>query len=292
MSAQPPTVSVVVPAYNAAATIDDCVRSLFELRYPEGRLELLVIDNGSTDGTLETLRGWNGRIGIGHERRRGPGAARNAGLRAARSELVAFTDADCVVDPGWLEHLVPVLEDPSVGIAGGTIRARPPANEIERFGEAVHDHRQAIEVYRPPYAITMSWVSRREVLCAVGGFDERFRRAEDVDLSYRVSQAGYCIAFVPGAIVYHRNEATLAGLFAEGFAHGFHGVRATRRHQGMLSGLGHPRVNRAAYREIGSGLARWARGTDEARGRCETVFNAGKKTGKLAGSVRFGHLDL
>jgi GT2 family glycosyltransferase len=292
MTALQPTVSVVVPVYNAVATIDDCIRSLLELRYPADRLELLVVDNGSTDGTLEALRRWTGRIAIWTEQRRGPAAARNAGLRAAGSELVAFTDADCVVDPGWLAGLVPALEDPAVGIAGGTILAQPPANDIERFGEVIHDHRQAIEVFRPPYAITMSWVSQREVLLAVGGFDERFRRAEDVDLSYRVIQAGYRLAFVPEAVVYHRNESTLAGLFGEGFAHGFHGVRATRRHHGYLAEFGHPAVNTRAYRAIGDGLVSLARGRGDHRSRCEIVFNAGKKTGKLAGSVRFGHIDL
>jgi GT2 family glycosyltransferase len=287
-----PSASVVVPAYDAERTIDECLRSLLDLRYPADRLELVVVDNGSTDGTAEALRRYDGRIAIVHERRRGPATARNAGLRTATGEVVAFTDADCVVEPDWLTHLVAALEDPGVGIAGGTILSRQPANAVERFGEAIHDHQKAIEVYEPPYAITMSWASRREVLRALGGFDERFLRSEDVDLSYRVAQADYRLVFVEHAVVRHRNEADLPGLFREGFAHGFYGVRTRKRHELFLRELGHASVNGRAYADIGARMLDWARRRDDARSRCDAVFNSGKKAGKLLGSVRFGHLDL
>lgn len=287
-----PSVSVIVPAYNAQRTIDDCIRSLLELRYPVDRRELVVVDNHSRDGTAAALRAYGDRIVALAEPTRGPAAARNAGLRCATGEVVAFTDADCVVEPDWLARLVAALEDPHVGIAGGTILARPPANDVQRFGEAIHDHEKAIEVYRPPYAITMSWASRLQTLVELGGFDERFLRSEDTDLSYRVTQAGYAIAFVPDAVVYHRNEESLAGLFGEGFAHGFYGVQARKRHEGFLAQFGHSRVNGRAYAEIGSRMLDWARGRDAGRSRCDAVFNSGKKAGKLLGSLRFGHLDL
>jgi GT2 family glycosyltransferase len=287
-----PTVSVVVAAYNAADTLEECLDSLLELRYPADQLELCVIDNCSSDGTAEVLHRYRGRVTVGSERRRGPAAARNAGLRATASVLVAFTDSDCTVEPGWLESLIAPLQDPRVGVAGGAIRARPPAGEIERFGEVIHDHQRAIEVFEPPYAITMNWASRRSLLEDVGGFDERLRRVEDVDLSYRIVQAGYKLAFVPQAVVYHRNEHSLSGLLREGYAHGFHGVPVSKRHATLLAGYGHGRVNRVAYAEIGERLRRWALGADDVLSRCEAAFTIGKKAGKLAGSVRFGHLDL
>jgi glycosyltransferase involved in cell wall biosynthesis len=291
MTPAAPAVSVVVPVRNGAATIDDCLWSLLELRYP-GRLELLVVDNGSTDGTPEVLARHDERIVVVHEPTRGPAAARNAGLRGATGDVVAFTDADCVVDPDWLARLVVPLADPAVGIAGGRILARPPAGPVERFGEEIHDHRMAIEVYDPPYAITMSWASRREVLEVLGGFDEGLRRCEDVDLSYRIVQAGYGLVYVDEALVYHRNESGLPGLFGEGFAHGFYGVQARKRHERFLRRLGHAPVNGRAYAEIGSRVVDWARGRDRARSRCDAVFNSGKKAGKLAGSLRFRHVDL
>jgi glycosyltransferase involved in cell wall biosynthesis len=284
--------SVVIPVRNAEATISDCVDSLLKLDTEGGAPELVVVDNGSTDGTLAALRAFGDGIVLLHEQRRGAAAARNTGIAGSRGEVIAFTDADCTVDPDWLALLVAALDDPGVGVAGGTILAATPANEVERFGEVIHDHRSAIEVYSPPYAITMSWASPRAVLEQTGGFDLGFLRGQDVDLSYRIVQAGYELAFVPGAVVHHRNESTLGGLFREGFVHGFHGVKARKRHREFLHGYGHARGGSPRLRQIGSQLMDWARGRDAPRARCEATFNSGKKAGRLLGSARFGRLDV
>jgi GT2 family glycosyltransferase len=130
---------------------------------------------------------------------------------SARGEVVAFTDADCVVEPGWLASLVAPLSDESIGIVGGKILAKRPCNPIEEFGERIHDHELAINVYEPPHVITMNWASRVSVL-RENLFDEKFLRSQDVDLSYRILQQGYEFVFTPAAVVYHRNEKTFSGL--------------------------------------------------------------------------------
>jgi glycosyltransferase involved in cell wall biosynthesis len=287
-----PSVSVVVPVLDGERTIGDCIDSLLCLRYPAERVELLVVDNGSGDATAAVLARYGERIVRLEEATRGPGAARNAGVRSAGGEVVAFTDADCRVDPDWLGAIVAPLEDPRVGIAGGTIRALPPAGDIERFGEVIHDQGKAIRVFEPPYAISMNWASRRAVLQELGSFDVRFRRGEDVDLTYRMVQAGYTLAFAPAAVVFHRNEDRLAGLFREGFAHGFHGVLTRKHHREYVRAFGHSRLDWRAYLGIGARMIDWARGRDRARSRCDIMFNSGKRLGKLLGSMRFGHLDI
>ena len=284
------SVSVVVAVRNARASIAACVDSLLAL--DPAPIEVLVVDNGSTDGTLDVLGGYGERIAVLHEPVRGAGAARNAGIRAARGQIVAFTDADCVVEPDWLDELVGALADPNVGIVGGTILAADPTNPVERYGEGIHDHRLAIEVFEPPYAITMNWASRRAVLEELGGFDERFLRCQDVDLSYRVVQSGRTLAFAAGAVVRHHNERTLAALAREGFTHGFHGVQASKRHDAFLRGLGHARVDRRGYAALRRRAADWARGRDRAAAQLDLAFNGAKKAGKVLGSMRYGHLDL
>lgn len=231
-----PRVSVVVPVYNGARTIADCVDSVLQASWPRSDLELLLVDNNSTDATGEVLSRYRDRAILLQEPTQGPAAARNRGLASATGDVIAFTDADCVVHPDWIREVVAPLGDPSVGIVGGTILARRPCNAIEQFGERIHDHRMAIEVYTPPYAITMNWASRRAVLAEVGFFDEKLLRCEDCDLAWRIVQAGYHIVHAPSAVIYHRNEKTLLGLMAEGYAHGYHSIPLLRKHDRFVRG--------------------------------------------------------
>src|SRR5947207_14011547 len=117
-------VSVIVAAYNAQGTLRECLESLLQLDYPHSHLEVLCVDNASTDATARILARHDGRVRTLHEPRRGPAAARNTGVRHTGGEVVAFTDADCVVERAWLRHLVSPLRDPRVGVVGGRIRSR------------------------------------------------------------------------------------------------------------------------------------------------------------------------
>jgi glycosyltransferase involved in cell wall biosynthesis len=268
-----PPVSVIVPVYNGERTIGDCVESIFAMSFPRDDLELLLIDNASSDRTAKILDRYRDRAIILHEATRGPAAARNRGLVKATGDIVAFTDADCVVDRDWLSRIIAPLRDPVVGIAGGSILTIRPCNAVEEFGERIHDHQMAIEYYSPPYAITMNWASRRSVLEEVGPFDEELLRCEDCDLAYRIVGAGYRIVHEPAAVVYHRNEQTLAGLIAEGYAHGYHSISLLKKHEEFVrtfesASPATPRPSSAEY------ALYWR------------VFNLGKATGKAVGSLR------
>ena len=149
-----PAVSVIVAARDAEATLGACLASLRALDHPS--YELIVVDNGSTDATRAIAAAHDG-VRVLDEPRRGPAAARNTGIEAARGDVVAFTDADCVVDPRWLTKLTAALEDRRDRVAGGRILATRPANRVERYGERIHDHEAALTKYDPPYAITMNW---------------------------------------------------------------------------------------------------------------------------------------
>lgn len=285
-----PHVSVVVPVRNAADTIADCVDSLLALAYPSDRFEVLVVDNASTDGTPAILERYADRVRLLHEPSRGASHARNTGIRQARGEVVAFTDADCRVDPSWLTEIVPAVSDEDVGLAGGPILATRPCNYVERFGERIHDHERAITFCVPPYVITANCTARKSTLQAVGGFDPAFLRTQDADLAFRVWGAGHRLVFAGGAIVYHRNERTLRGLMGEGFQHGLWTVPLFRRHR-SLPGAGR-RIHLGPYLRLATSLLRSAVGPDRLEARCVSAFQLGKLAGKASGLVRFRRLRL
>lgn len=277
-----PLVSVVIPVCNGEATIDACLASLLRLDWPRERLEIIVVDNDSTDGTFAILERYAREVRVLHEPRRGVSAARNAGILAARGQWIVFTDADCVVDPTWLARLVAPLDDPTVGLVGGRILSVEPCNRIERFGERIHDQRRAIEDFDLPYAIGMNWASPRAVLDRVGLFDEALLRCEDVDLAWRIGSAGHRIVYSHDACVRHRNESTFRGLFAEGAAHGAAAIALLSR---AGSGFYAPRTFDSFLR-VGRSLARTMIGPGRHTAACELVFDAGKLYGAVAGRLR------
>ena len=284
-------ISVIVPVYNAENTIRACLDSLL-YQETSRNYEILCVNNASTDSTPQILNEYEGKIKTFYENKRGPAAARNHGLQNVSAEIVAFTDSDCVAAKDWLENLVSSLDDSEVGIAGGKILSIQPCNHIEEFGESIHDHSKAIEVYRPPYVITMNWASRFCVLKECLFFDENLRRCEDVDLSYRIFQKGYRLVFNPHAIVYHRNENSYRGLSNEGFLHGYYSIPALKKHHEFLQHSGHRRWNPRTYNDLWRQFIGSFTGEQQNLSRCEFVFNLGKKLGKMAGSLRWRYLDL
>ena len=165
-------------------------------------------------------------------------------------------------------------------------------NEIEKFGEFIHDHHAAINLFQPPYVITINWASRFSVLKEANFFNEVFIRCEDVDLSHRIYVAGYKIAYAPEAIVYHRNERTLPGLFREGYLHGLYSVQFIKHYSDFLLKLGHRRINLKSYKKIISDFKDYITRKSGIDSLCSATFNSGKKIGKILGSFKYSYLDI
>lgn len=287
-----PRVSVVVPVRNGAATLGALLDSLLALDYPSDRLEIIVVDNASTDDTPDILERYAPRVRSVREPKRGASAARNRGVAEAKGEVIAFTDADCVVDPRWLRGGLPLLHRERVGVVGGRILALRPCNRVCRFGEQIRDIDKAIHAFRLPYADTANWISPVAALEAVGLFDESFLRGQDSELSRRLWAAGYEFAYAPEAIVFHRNERTLWGLMHEGWTHGFASVKIARKHGEILRMVGHRRIDTRRWVKIATAVPTICRGPNRLEAACFVAFNLGKQIGKFCGSLRYRTLEL
>jgi mycofactocin system glycosyltransferase len=213
---EPPDLTVVVPVRDRPVEL---ARLLAAVRADAATraAPVLVVDDGSADPERTARIARAHRAGVvRHEAARGPAAARNAGLRAARTALVAFLDSDCVPRPGWLAPLLPHLADPRLavvaprigGLAGGPTG---PMSAYDEVAGALDMGAHAAPV-RPGTAV--SYVPSAALLArraALGeGFDESMPVAEDVDLGWRLDAAGWRVRYEPRAMVEHEHPVGLA----------------------------------------------------------------------------------
>jgi GT2 family glycosyltransferase len=259
-----PKVSVVVCAYNAAATIDECLRSLEALTYPDA--ELIVVDDGSLDATGELARAHAG-VRVIDVPNGGLSAARNVGLAAASGEIVAYTDSDVRVDPDWLTYLVqPLLTSDVVGVGGPNVVppddpfvsqcvARAPGGPIH----VMLDDRVAEHVPGCNMAF------RRQALLEVDGFNPVYVRAgDDVDICWRLQAKRRTIGFAPAALVWHHHRTSVRSYWRQQVGYGEAEAWLDAHHPekflgGQMVWRGHiysplPFLRRAAARRVNTGV--------------------------------------
>jgi cellulose synthase/poly-beta-1,6-N-acetylglucosamine synthase-like glycosyltransferase len=203
-----PKVSVVVPAYNAAATLGECLDSLARLNYPD--YETIVIDDGSADATSEVAS--RPGVRVLRSAHHGLADARNLGIEAAAGEFVAFLDADARADRDWLYHLVETMTRRESAAAGGPNFAPPPTSAAESAISAAPG--QPREVRAGDDSLEQlcgcNMIVEKAAARALGGFDSILTAAgDDVDFSCRLSERGLAIASAPAAVVIHRRRPTI-----------------------------------------------------------------------------------
>lgn len=212
---QTPMVSVVICAYNAERTMRACMESLTRLEYPN--YEVIVVDDGSRDATAEIAMEFP-RFRLIRQANKGLSVARNVGLHAARGEIVAYTDSDCVVDPHWLTYIVRAMQEGGFDGCGGpnyaphedgwveaAVAASPGAPSHVLVAEDAAEHLAGCNM-----------MFRRAALDRVGGFDPQFTAAgDDVDACWRILDAGMRLGYCPAAFVWHFRRNTVAAYYGQ-----------------------------------------------------------------------------
>lgn len=217
-----PTLSIIIPSYNRANELERCLRSLFLLEYPHHCLEIIVVDDASTDITSTILHSLMQEAethnlqlhSIRHIQRQGVAISRNTGAEAATYELIAYIDSDCVASPAWLTELVPLFQDTHVAAVGGMIRGYERRSVLGRYEDTCSSlhmgtRPQQVQLEGPlTYLPTANLLIRRAIWQQLGGFAP-LKQGEDVDFCRRILLSGAHIRYVPQGIVYHDYRTTL-----------------------------------------------------------------------------------
>lgn len=220
-------VSVVVPCFNSEKTLDRCIGALLNQKF-SGDFEIVMVDDGSTDSTVEIIKK-NKKIKYIFQKNSGPAKARNNGWKHANGDIVVFTDSDCVPEKDWLKLMIsPFGISNNIGAVGGAYGKTINSESLlaSLIGEEIKFRYKNIGKYTDAHG-SYSLAIRKNVLEKISGYNEFYpvATAEDWDLCYRIQAAGYKIYFNRKAKVGHHHPAKLVKYLKTQFRHGFYRVR-------------------------------------------------------------------
>lgn len=219
LSTRTPMVAMVVPCFNEERTVAGTAESLLALDYPQELLRIILVDDGSKDGTgaiMDTF-GKHPQVTVIHQENRGKHEALNAGIAAApEAELVGCLDADSFVEPSALREMISNFDDPKVGASTAAMSVHKPTNLLEHtqnaeyiLGIALRHILAAVNgLYVTPGPFSLY---RRDVVTSLGGF-RHGHNTEDMEMALRIQRAGYAIDSAPGARVYTKGMKTVPAL--------------------------------------------------------------------------------
>ena len=207
-----PRVTVIVPTYNRAHTLGGTLDTILAQDYPADRLEVIVVDNSSTDNTEGVVRAAAARspfpVKFYRKENKGPAASRNLAIREATGDVLAFTDSDCSLPRDWVRRGAELMAD-GVGLVAGPVRPFNHPDRIPSFFAHQTNHSREDFIYA-----TANVFYRRDVVAGIGGFNENYGAypwglpvgGEDTDLAWRVKRAGFRSVYAEDNPVFH--EAT------------------------------------------------------------------------------------
>jgi mycofactocin system glycosyltransferase len=221
-----PRISVVIPVKDRADELGRCLESIARIDYPQELLQVIVVDDGSSDNSADVAVAHGALIipsgGVG----RGPAAARNVGAQAADGDILAFIDSDCTASTGWLGELLPSFSEANVVAVGGLVDGMCRDSAVDRYeavmsslslGAREQSGGSGDDTF---YLPSCNLLVRRAPFLRAGGFNDEMHVGEDVDLTWRLRDAGWTIAYLPSGRVYHEHRSSIRSFMSRRFDYG------------------------------------------------------------------------
>ena len=238
-----PIISVVIPVKNDAGILARCLGSLKEIDYPKESLEIIIADGMSRDTTSQTALDRGAKVVLNEKELVVSG--RNRGFEAAKGELIAFTDADCVFDKGWLKSSLKYFADELVGGVGGMALQPEDSSDFEKAVDYIFNlaeffrstvHRKNLERVREVSDIPgCNAIYRKVALNKVMPVDESLVTAEDVWMNFCIREAGYKLILAPDVILWHYRRNSPKRFLRQIYRFGIGRAQVGKREQGLLS---------------------------------------------------------
>jgi len=192
-----PFVSVIIPLFNEEKWIGEVITKLLQIDYPKDKYEIIVVDNGSTDNSLEVVKKFD--VTIINDPSSKVGGVRNTGTEIAKGEIYAFLDSDCLVGDQWLSAAVKTFKDSNVGAVGGSLLLRENPSWVEKAWAINNVAKEG----KTSSLMGGSFILKADLFNRVGKFDKLINAGEDTKLSNRITQKGKQLLFVRECAVVH-----------------------------------------------------------------------------------------
>jgi beta-1,4-mannosyltransferase len=213
-----PNVSIIIPVFNAEKTLRLCLDSILELDYPNDKLEVIIIDNISNDNSKNIIQEYP--FIYDSEENKTSYAARNKGIKIATGRILAFTDADCIVDKNWIKIGINELYKKDADIVGGAVLGYQPTTIPEKY----LDYKGSLNTSKSNevnYFPTCNLFVKKEIYQSVGGFNDNYITGGDLDFCWRCLVTGYKLIYSKDSIVYHKHRTNLIDLYGQYFKYGY-----------------------------------------------------------------------
>ena len=206
-----PVVTVIIPTKDRKSELAECLESIFSQGYPKEKIEVIVVDDGSQDGTGDLVGMFPCKL-LSNKKSRGQSYCRNLGAKEATGEILAFIDSDCVAGKTWLRELVPYFQWDRVGAVGGFVDGYFRKSTLDRYEMACSPLNMGNHILIGTnddstfYTPTCNLLIRRKAYIETGGITESLHVGEDVDFCWRIRRKGYDMFYLPFGAIRHKHR--------------------------------------------------------------------------------------